>query len=143
MTGMHELAYIGQRLGKALSPGTVLQPVGRKLHRPVARGHPHYQTATGKLVDGRGCLGQINRVTQGDDGAARCQGHSLGSGRQVGQIGEGIEHLPCISKRWIEQRHITHPYRCKSVAVDLGDQVRLAAQHRHIAAVTAQRQKDA
>ncbi|MNG30786.1 hypothetical protein D3C84_1164720 [compost metagenome] len=61
---------------------------------------------------------------------------------QVAEVGERIEQLAGIAKVRIVQRHITHPDGGKAQAVDLADQRGLTIEHRHVAAVEAQRQED-
>src|SRR5690606_18709635 len=87
-------------------------------------------------------FGRVDRVTQGENRAARGQGHPLGASSQKSQVSKGIEHLPRISETWIMQGHITYPHRRKILTVYLLYEGCLSGQHTHIALIKAQRQKD-
>ncbi|MND78060.1 hypothetical protein D3C80_697660 [compost metagenome] len=78
-----------------------------------------------------------------EDGAARGQGDPLCPGGEVGQVGEGVEHLAGVAETRIVERHVAHPDGGEAQAVDLGHEVGLALEHAHVALIEAQRQEDA
>ncbi|MNV16166.1 hypothetical protein D3C71_1069210 [compost metagenome] len=140
-TVLHQLADIRHRCSEAFPALGVLQAIRRKLHRTVAGGDAQHQPPTGQLVDGGGRLGQIDRMPQREDRTARGQRKPLGTRRQEGQIGKGIEHLPGIAKQRIKQGHIAYPGRGEAVAVQLAHQIGLPGQHLHVAMIEAEGQE--
>ena len=75
----------------------------------VAGGEAKQHAPAGQIVDGWRRLGDMDRVTQGDDGGTRAKGHAAYPGRQKRQIGERIEHLPHVAEARVVGGNISRP----------------------------------
>lgn len=73
--------------------------LGRKFNRTVARRHAEQQPATAALINARCSLGQMERVTDGDDNRSGAQRNIPGLPGKIAELGPRVIDLPNVAKR--------------------------------------------
>jgi hypothetical protein len=84
------------------------------------------------LVDRRGCLGRVQRVTQRQNDRACRERDLVRVRRDPAEIDPGVVDLPDIAETGVAQRHVPDPKCCETQLLGAAGQAFLIAHRRFV-----------